>query len=105
MRIAALVAGILLIAGCSHTINRGFAPTPNTTQVSGASPTTTVAPSGTSPSAALAAGAQISAVTPSIQAAHPPNPPPTATTRRAPAPPPSGEPTSPSPPRLGPWPA
>jgi hypothetical protein len=70
MRIAALVAGTLLVAGCSHTIERGFAPTPNTTQVSGASPTTTVAPSGTTPSAAPGAGAQVSAVIAWIEAGH-----------------------------------
>src|SRR5258707_15443669 len=70
MRIAALVAVTLLIAGCSHTVNRGSAQTPNTTQVSGASPTTTVAPSGTTPSAAPGAGAQISAVIAWIEAGH-----------------------------------
>jgi hypothetical protein len=60
MRIAALVAGAVLIAGCTHTINRGFAPDRNTTQVSGASPTTT-------------AGTQISTVSEviaSIEAGH-----------------------------------
>jgi hypothetical protein len=74
MRIAALVAVAVLIAGCSHTGNGGSTPTPNTTQVSGASPTTTVAPSGTTPSAAPGAGAQISAVSDVIawiEAGHP----------------------------------
>lgn len=73
MRIAAWVAVTLLVAGCSHT-GGGSRPTPNTTQVSGASPTTTVAPSATPPAAAPAAGARISDVIAWIEAGHPADP-------------------------------
>src|SRR5262245_23658253 len=74
MRIAALVAVALLIAGCSDRIGHHTWPPQTTTQTSGASATTTVAPSGIAPSAAPAAGAQISDVIAWIEAGHPADP-------------------------------
>jgi hypothetical protein len=78
MRIAALVAVSLLIAGCSHTSGGGSGQPPNTTGVSGASPTTPASkpasPSGGQPAGAPAAGAPISAVIAWIEAGHPADP-------------------------------
>ena len=74
MRIAAWVAVTLLVAGCSHTGGGGSRPSPNTTAVSGASPTTNVAPSGGPPAAAPDAGARISDVIAWIEAGHPADP-------------------------------
>jgi hypothetical protein len=78
MRIAALVAVSLLIAGCSHTSSGGSGQAPNTTGVSGASPTTPASkpasPSGGQPAGAPAAGAPISAVIAWIEAGHPADP-------------------------------
>jgi hypothetical protein len=75
MRIAALVAVSLLVAGCSHTVGSqsGQSQTPNTTAVSGFSPTTTVPPSGNKPPAPTtppAARAAISDVIAWIEAGH-----------------------------------
>ena len=75
MRIAALVALSLLVAGCSHTVG-GSQQTTTTTQPPGPSPTTT-GPSGSkppAPSAAPAAGAAISDVIAWIEAGHPADP-------------------------------
>jgi hypothetical protein len=79
MRIAALVAVSLLVAACSHTVGgpSGQSQTPNTTAVSGFSPTTTLPPSGSKPAApttAPAAGAAISDVIAWIEAGHPADP-------------------------------
>src|SRR5260370_39480716 len=71
MRIAALVAVSLLVAGCSHTVGGS-----EQTTTTGPSPTTT-GPSGNkppAPSAAPAAGAAISDVIPWIEAGHPADP-------------------------------
>jgi hypothetical protein len=74
MRIAALVAVSLLVAGCSHTV--GGSGQTTTSQAPGPSPTTT-GPSGSkppAPSAAPAAGAAISDVIAWIEAGHPADP-------------------------------
>lgn len=71
MRIAALVAVSLLVAGCSHTVGGS-----EQTTTTGPSPTTT-GPSGSkppAPSAAPAAGAAISDVIAWIEAGHPADP-------------------------------
>jgi hypothetical protein len=78
MRIAALLAMSLLVAGCSHAVGGHSEQTPTTTQTSaGTSPTTTTGPSGSKPpasSTAPAAGAAISAVIAWIEAGHPADP-------------------------------
>ena len=77
MRIAALVAVSLLVAGCSHTLGGQSAQTQTTTQTPGTSPTTATAPSGSkppAPSTAPAAGAAISDVIAWIEAGHPADP-------------------------------
>jgi hypothetical protein len=81
MRIAALVAVLLLVAGCSHGGLEGKnshpGQTQTSTQASGTSPTTTTAPSGSKsppPSAVPNAGAAISDVIAWIEAAHPADP-------------------------------
>jgi hypothetical protein len=78
MRIAALVAVSLLVAGCSHTIGRHSEPAPTTTQSSaGTAPTTAVGPPGSkppAPSTAPVAGAAISDVIAWIEAGHPVDP-------------------------------
>ncbi|MDT5259119.1 MAG: hypothetical protein QOD10_4199 [Mycobacterium sp.] len=76
MRIAALVAVPLLVAGCSHTVG-GNSGQPQTTQTStGTSPTPTGQSGGKppAPSAAPAAGAAISDVIAWIEAGHPADP-------------------------------
>jgi hypothetical protein len=76
MRIAALVAVPLLVAGCSHTVG-GNSGQPQTTQTStGTSPTPTAQSGGKppAPSAAPAAGAAISDVIAWIEAGHPADP-------------------------------
>ena len=74
MRIAALVAIPLLIAGCSHTVGGHSEQTPTTTGASsGTSPTTAATPSGSQPPAP-AAGAAISDVIGWIEAGHPADP-------------------------------
>ncbi len=75
---AALVTLSVLVAGCSHSggSQSGQSQTPNTTAVSGFSPTT-AAPPGSKPpgpSAAPAAGAAISDVIAWIEAGHPADP-------------------------------
>jgi hypothetical protein len=78
MRIAALVAVTLLVAGCSHTGGGNSGQPQTTTQASaGTSPTTTTGPSGSkppAPSTAPAAGAAISDVIAWIEAGHPADP-------------------------------
>jgi hypothetical protein len=78
MRIAALVAVTLLVAGCSHTGGGNSGEPQTTTQASpGTSPTTTTGPSGSkppAPSTAPAAGAAISDVIAWIEAGHPADP-------------------------------
>jgi hypothetical protein len=74
MRIAALVAVSLLVAGCSHTV--GGSEQTSTTQTPGTSPTTP-GPSASkppAPAAAPAAGAVISDVIAWIEAGHPADP-------------------------------
>jgi hypothetical protein len=74
MRIAALVAVSLLVAGCSHAGGGQSGQTQTTTQTSAA---TTTAPSGSkpqAPSTAPAAGAAISDVIAWIEAGHPADP-------------------------------
>ncbi|MCW2659795.1 MAG: hypothetical protein JWP83_947 [Mycobacterium sp.] len=77
MRIAALIAVTLLVAGCSH-IGGNSGQTSTTAQTSaGTSATTTSAPSGSkqpAPSTAPAAGAAISDVIAWIEAGHPADP-------------------------------
>jgi hypothetical protein len=70
MRIAALVAVSLLVAGCSHTV--GGSEQTSTTQTPGTSPTTP-GPSGSKPPAP-AAGAVISDVIAWIETGHPADP-------------------------------
>ncbi len=78
MRIAALVAIALLIAGCSHTVGGHSEQTQTTAGASsGTSRTTATTPSGSKPSApstAPAAGAAISDVIGWIEAGHPADP-------------------------------
>jgi hypothetical protein len=78
MRIAALVAVSLLVAGCSYTVGRHSEQTQTTTQTSArTTPTTTVGPPGSkppAPSTAPAAGAAISDVIAWIEAGHPADP-------------------------------
>lgn len=78
MRIAALVAFTLLVAGCSHSGGGNSGQPPTTTQPSGgASATTTAGPSGSkppAPSVAPAAGAAVSDVIAWIEAGHPADP-------------------------------
>jgi hypothetical protein len=79
MRITALIALPLLVAGCSHAgdSHSGQPQTPNTTAVSGFSPTTSAPPSGSKPPApsnAPAAGAAMSDVIAWIEAGHPADP-------------------------------
>lgn len=74
MRIAALIAASLLVAGCSHTVDGRSEQTQTTT---GTSAGTSTAPSGSKPSAsstAPAAGASISDVIAWIEAGHPADP-------------------------------
>ncbi len=74
MRIAALIAVSLLVAGCSHTVGGHSEQTQTTTQTSAGTSTT---PSGSKPSAsstAPAAGASISDVIAWIEAGHPVDP-------------------------------
>ena len=76
MRIAALIAVPLLVAGCSHTVG-GNSGQPQTTPTSaGAAPTTTGQAGGKppAPSTAPAAGAAISDVIAWIEAGHPADP-------------------------------
>jgi hypothetical protein len=76
MRIAALIAVSLLVAGCSHTVG-GHSEQTQTTQTPGASPATPTGPSGSAPpgpSTAPAAGAAISDVIGWIEAGHPADP-------------------------------
>jgi hypothetical protein len=76
MRIAALLAVPLLVAGCSHTVG-GNSGQPQTTQTSTATSPTTTGQSGgkpPAPSAAPAAGAAISDVIAWIEAGHPADP-------------------------------
>jgi len=78
MRIAALVAVSLLVAGCSHAGSSHSGQTQTTTPASaGTSPTTPTAPSGSKPpppSTAPNAGAAISDVIAWIEAGHPADP-------------------------------
>jgi hypothetical protein len=77
MRIAALAAVPLLVAGCSHLGGNSGQPTTSTQTSAGTSPTTPAGPSGSkppAPSAAPAAGAPISDVIAWIEAAHPADP-------------------------------
>ncbi|ORB09305.1 hypothetical protein BST30_00335 [Mycobacterium mantenii] len=68
-----MIAASLLVAGCSHTTGGGGpSQTPNTTQVSGFSPTNT--PSGSAPAGAPSAKAPISDVIAWIEAGHPADP-------------------------------
>jgi hypothetical protein len=76
MRIAALLAVPLLVAGCSHTVG-GNSGQPPTTQTSTGTSPTTIGQSGgkpPAPSAAPAAGAAISDVIAWIEAGHPADP-------------------------------
>ncbi len=74
MRIAALVAAILLVAGCSHTTGNNSGQPPTVSQPPAATaPTTTTGPSGSkppSPSGAPGAGAAVSDVIAWIEAGH-----------------------------------
>lgn len=72
MRIAAVIAASLLVAGCSHTTGGHSEPTGSTTQTSTGAP----APGSKSPgpAAAPAAGAAISDVIAWIEAGHPADP-------------------------------
>ncbi|OBK43688.1 hypothetical protein [Mycobacterium sp. 1081908.1] len=77
MRIAALVAVSLLVAGCSHPGGGSGQPQTTTPPSAGASATTPAGPSGSkppAPSAAPGAGAAISDVIAWIEAAHPADP-------------------------------
>jgi hypothetical protein len=78
MRIAALVAVSLLVAGCSHSVGGHSEQTQTSTQTSaGTAPTTTVGPPGSkppAPSTAPAAGAAISDVIAWIEAGQPTDP-------------------------------
>src|SRR6516165_6460106 len=77
MRIAALVAVSLLVAGCSHSVGGNSQETPTTQTSPGTSPTTTTGPSGSkpqAPSTAPAAGAAISDVIAWIEAGQPADP-------------------------------
>jgi hypothetical protein len=77
MRIAALVAVSLLVAGCSHSVGGNSQQTPPTQTSPGTSPTSTSGPSASkpqAPSTAPAAGAAISDVTAWIDAGHPTDP-------------------------------
>jgi hypothetical protein len=77
MRIAALVAVPLLVAGCSHLGGDSGHPQPTTPPSAGTSATTSAGPSGSkspAPSAAPGAGAAISDVIAWIEAAHPADP-------------------------------
>ena len=78
MRIAALVAVSLLVAGCSHRVGGHTEQTQTSTQTSaGTAPTTTVGPPGSkppAPSTAPAAGAPISDVIAWVEAGHPADP-------------------------------
>jgi hypothetical protein len=78
MRIAAVIAVSLLIAGCSHTGSGGSGQPSgqpqSSTGVSGASPTTPASPSASKPAGVPAAGSPISAVIAWIEAAHPADP-------------------------------
>jgi hypothetical protein len=76
MRIAALVAVPLLVAGCSHTSGGNSGQTQTTQTSAGTSPTTTGPPGSkpASPSTAPAAGAPISDVIAWIEAGHPADP-------------------------------
>jgi hypothetical protein len=78
VRIAALLAVPLLVAGCSHTVGGNSGQPQTTTQTSaGTSPTATSGSSGSkppAPSAAPAAGAAISDVIAWIEAGHPADP-------------------------------
>jgi len=77
MRIAALVAVSLLVAGCSHSVGGNSQETPTTQTSPGTSPTTTTGASGSkppAPSAAPAAGAATSDVIAWIEAGHPADP-------------------------------
>lgn len=70
MRIAALLATSVLVAGCSHTVVGGPRQPPNTTPVSGFSPTNTTPPFGSTPPGAPSAKAPISDVIGWIEAGH-----------------------------------
>ena len=77
MRIAALVAVSLLVAGCSHTVGGNSGQPQTTSQTSVGTSATTAGPSGSkapAPSIAPAAGAAISDVIAWIEAAHPADP-------------------------------
>jgi len=77
MRIAALVAVTLLVAGCSHPAGNNSGQPPTTSGTSaGTAPTTTGPPSSKppAPSAASGAGAAISDVIAWIEAGHPADP-------------------------------
>ncbi|OBG34804.1 hypothetical protein [Mycobacterium sp. E3198] len=77
MRIAALVAATLLVAGCSHFGGDNAGRPQTTSETSAGTAATTTAPSGSkppAPSAAPAAGAAISDVIAWIEAGHPADP-------------------------------
>jgi hypothetical protein len=77
MRIAALVAVPLLVAGCSHIGGNSGQPQTTTQTSAGTSATTSAGPSGskpTAPSTAPGAGAAISDVIAWIEAGHPADP-------------------------------
>ncbi len=77
MRIAALVAVSLLVAGCSHTVGGNSGQPQTTSQTSVGTSATTAGPSGSkapAPSIAPAAGAAISDVIAWIEAGHPADP-------------------------------
>jgi hypothetical protein len=77
MRIAALVAVPLLVAGCSHLGGNSGQPQTTTQTSAGTSATTSAGPSGSKPPAASTApgaGAAISDVIAWIEAAHPADP-------------------------------
>jgi hypothetical protein len=74
MRIAALVAVSLLVAGCSHAGSGHSGQTQTTTQASGVTTTTTSGSKQPMPSTAPNAGAAISDVIAWIEAGHPADP-------------------------------
>src|SRR6516165_9640137 len=77
MRIAALVAVPLLVAGCSHTVGNNSGQSQATTQTPAGTSTTTTGPSGSKPPAPSTepdAGAPISDVIAWIEAGHPADP-------------------------------
>lgn len=73
MRIAALIAASLLVAGCSHTV-AGHSGQTQTTQTSAATYTTPLGSKPSAPSTAPGAGAAIADVIAWIEAGHPVDP-------------------------------